>query len=168
MGVYPEVTLADARARRDAARRLIAAGTDPSDHRKATKATQGQVTENTFEAVAREWLEKFKPRWAATHSSKIIRRLEVDLFPWLGRRPIAEISAPEVLKCVHRVEGRGAKDTAHRALQNAGHGRAGLPVCGGNRARRQRSDPRPAWRHCAGDSQALCSDHGAGRAEKCA
>ena len=120
MGVYPEVTLADARARRDAARRLIAAGTDPSDHRKATKATQGQITENTFEAVAREWFEKFKPRWAATHSSKIIRRLEVDLFPWLGRRPIAEISPPEVLKCVHRVEGRGAKDTAHRALQNAG------------------------------------------------
>ena len=120
MGVYPQVGLADARARRDAARCLIAAGSDPSDHRKATKAAQGQITENTFEAVAREWFERFKPRWAASHSSKVIRRLEVDLFPWLGHRPVAEINAPEVLKCVHRVEGRGAKDTAHRALQNAG------------------------------------------------
>ena len=120
MGVYPEVGLADARARREAARRLIAAGTDPSDHRKPTKASHGQITENTFEGVAREWFEKFKPRWAPSHSSKVIRRLEVDLFPWIGHRPIAEINAPEVLKCIHRVEGRGAKDTAHRAIQNAG------------------------------------------------
>jgi integrase len=120
MGVYPDVGLADARERRDAARRLIAAGTDPSDHRKATKAAHAQLTENTFEAVAREWFAKFKPQWAESHSSKVIRRLEVDLFPWLGARPIAEISAPDVLKCVHRVEGRGAKDTAHRVIQNAG------------------------------------------------
>jgi Arm DNA-binding domain len=80
-GIYPDVSLKAARARLDEARELVAAGIDPSAKRRAEK----QAPENTFEAVAREWFDKFKPRWAATHADKIIRRLERDVFPWVAR-----------------------------------------------------------------------------------
>nr|WP_176754720.1 hypothetical protein [Nitrosospira sp. Nl5] len=63
---------------------------------------------------------KHAPNWADTHSSKVIRRLEVDVFPWIGRRPIGEITAPELLGVLRRVEDRGAIDTAHRVHQNCG------------------------------------------------
>lgn len=75
---------------------------------------------NSFEVVAREWFARHAPGWAASHSDKIIQRLERDVFPWLGVRPIAEITAPELLSVLRRIEERGAKDTAHRALQNCG------------------------------------------------
>ena len=89
-------------------------------NRKATKSAHADRAANSFEVVAREWFAKFEPKWAATHSSKIIRRLECDVFPWIGARPITEINAPEVLACLRRVEARGALDTAHGALQNCG------------------------------------------------
>ncbi len=120
MGVYPDVTLGNARERRDEARRLIANGIDPGEHRKVTRAAKEQSAVDSFEAVAREWFAKYSPRWATSHSDKIIKRLENDVFPWLGGKPISEISPPEVLKVLHRIEGRGAMDTAHRALQNCG------------------------------------------------
>ncbi|MBF0131159.1 MAG: integrase arm-type DNA-binding domain-containing protein [Magnetococcales bacterium] len=119
-GVYPEVSLKQARERRDEARRLLAEGIDPGEHRKITRAMDKSRTEDTFEAVAREWFSKFSPTWAETHSSKIIRRLEVDIFPWLGGRPVKEISALELLTVLRRIEDRGALDTAHRAKQNCG------------------------------------------------
>src|SRR5690349_13023241 len=75
-GVYPDVSLKDARARRDEARRLLANGIDPSEHRKATKTMQVQRAASSFEAVAREWFAKFSPVWVASHSSRIIRHLE--------------------------------------------------------------------------------------------
>ena len=120
LGRYPEISLAEARKRREAARELVAHGVDPSEDRKAKKAERAARLENNFEAVAREWFEKNAPNWAPTHSDKIIKRLENDLFLWLGKRPIADITAPEFLKVLRRIEERGAVDTAHRAHQNCG------------------------------------------------
>lgn len=119
-GAYPDVRLARAREKRDEARRLLAEGIDPGENRKIQKAAKTERSANSFEVVAREWFAKFKPGWAPSHSEKIINRLESDLFPWLGARPIAEITAPELLTCLRRIEGRGALDTAHRAHQNCG------------------------------------------------
>lgn len=120
LGTYPDVSLADARARRDEARKILTNGIDPSEHRKAMKSAYADRAENSFEAIAREWFAKQSPGWATSHSSKIIRRLELDVFPWIGARAIAEINAPEILRVLRRIEGRGANDTAHRAHQNIG------------------------------------------------
>ena len=119
-GTYPEVSLAEARARREAARKLLASGIDPGEHKKAEKAAGEERAANNFEAVAREWHGKFSKGWAESHSSKIMGRLENDLFPWIGSRPVAEVKAPELLRCLRRIENRGALETAHRVLQNAG------------------------------------------------
>jgi integrase len=116
LGVYPDVGLKDARERRDAARRELAAGIDPSASRKA-KALAGA---ESFEAVAREWLAKRAPGWAANHASKIERRLEADVFPYIGREPVNAITAPALLTVLRRVEARGALETAHRIHQNCG------------------------------------------------
>ncbi len=120
LGVYPEVSLKDARSRRDDARKLLANNVDPGEHRKAVKRVERAVTEDTFEAVAREWFAKYKPTWVPSHAERIIRRLERDLFPAIGTRPTREINAPELLTALRRIEERGALDTAHRALQNCG------------------------------------------------
>jgi integrase len=119
LGVYPDVSLKDARDKRDEARKLLANGTDPGETRKAQKAARAEDA-NTFEAVAREWFAKFSPNWVASHSDKIIRRLERDVFPWIGGRPIRDVSAPELLTVLRRIEDRGALETAHRAMQNCG------------------------------------------------
>lgn len=120
LGTYPDTGLADARERRDAARKLLAAGIDVGEHRKAAKAAGEAASASAFEVVAREWFGKQKVNWAPSHADKVIRRLERDLFPWLGRRPVPEISAPELLKHLERIEQRGAVETAHRALQTCG------------------------------------------------
>ncbi|QCP47858.1 DUF4102 domain-containing protein [Trinickia violacea] len=120
MGVFPDVTLKEARERRDAARKLLANGVDPGIERKVRRAGAAERAANSFEAVAREWFAKYKPGWAKSHADKIMGRLEKDVFPWLGGRPIAEIAAPEVLAVLRRVEARGALDTAHRVHQNCG------------------------------------------------
>lgn len=120
LGIYPEVSLAQARKRREAARELLADGIDPGEDRKIQKAAKVEQAANSFEAVAREWYARHLPNWAVSHAEKIIRRLECDVFPWLGKRPIAEIGAPDLLKVLRRVEGRGALDTAHRVHQNCG------------------------------------------------
>ena len=120
MGVYPDVGLKAARDKRDEARRLVADGIDPGENRKIQKAALLERAENSFEVVAREWYAKFSPNWAASHSSKIIRRFEREVFPWLGGRPIAEINAPELLRTIKRIESRGILETAHRTLQNCG------------------------------------------------
>ncbi len=120
LGLYPDVGLKLARDRRDDARKLLAQDVDPGEHRKAAKAAQGERAANSFEVLAREWFAKFEPNWVASHSEKIVSRLERDLFPWIGGRPIAELKAPELLTCLRRVEARGALETAHRILQNCG------------------------------------------------
>jgi integrase len=117
-GVYPDVSLKTAREKREAARQQLAAGIDPGEARKAQKLAQADA--ESFEAVAREWHGKFSAGWAESHRVRILRRLENDLFPWLGKRPIAEIKAPELLAVLRRIESRGALETAHRAMQNCG------------------------------------------------
>jgi integrase len=120
LGVYPDVSLKDARAKRDDARRLLANGIDPSEHRQASKTALVEHAANSFEAIAREWYAKFSQNWVDSHSSKIIRRLERDVFPWLGARPINAIAASELLTALRRIESRGALETSHRAMQNCG------------------------------------------------
>lgn len=120
LGTYPDVSLKDTRAKRDDARKLLANDVDPSEHRKAVKQSKSISTANSFEIVAREWFSKNNPNWVENHGNRIIRRLERDIFPWLGNRPIAEINAPILLEVIRRIEDRGALETAHRALANCG------------------------------------------------
>lgn len=117
-GTYPETTLAEAREKKREARKAIKAGIDPGATRKATKISQSG--EGNFEPITREWHEKFSPTWAASHSAKILGRFVRHVFPWIGARPINEITAPELLAVMRRIEAGGSLDTAHRALQNCG------------------------------------------------
>jgi integrase len=120
LGVYPDVSLADAREKREDARRKVAAGIDPGELRKAEAVALIESTENTFEAIAREWFGLFSKQWVPGHADKIIRRLELNVFPWIGMRPVKAITAPELLAVLRRMESRGANETAHRALQVCG------------------------------------------------
>lgn len=120
LGVYPDVSLSDARERREEARKILANGADPSAVKKAQKAVVVALAENSFELVAREWFSKHAPNWKENHSSKIIARLEKDVFPWIGAMPIAGINAPALLAAIRRIEARGALETAHRALACCG------------------------------------------------
>ena len=116
LGVYPDVSLKDAREQRDKARKLLAQGTDPSDNRKANKSARADRAANSFEVVTREWFAKYSPNWAEHHSGRIIRRFERDIFPWIGGRPIAEITAPELLAVVRaelKAVARWKPRTAH-------------------------------------------------------
>jgi integrase len=114
LGTYPDVSLAQAREKRHEMRSARAAGIDPAARRRSERYTRG----DSFEAVAREWFEKFSTGWADTHTEKIVRRMELYLFPWIGRRPIARLSAPEILTCLRRIEAGAKLETAKRALQN--------------------------------------------------
>lgn len=132
LGTYPEVPLVLARERRDAARRMIAAGTDPSQARKAEKAARqqqqaepelvaGQPGPGSFEVIAREWLTTIhEAKVSPGHAERTRIRFEQDAFPYIGRRPIADINAPEVLACLRRVTARGAIETAHRLKDACG------------------------------------------------
>lgn len=114
LGTSPEVSLSDARDRRTDARRQIAAGIDPGNARKALKVANLEKAANTFEVVAREWYGKNEPVWSPTHAVMVISRLEKDVFPVIGNRPISEIKAPEVLKMLQNIEARGVIETAYR------------------------------------------------------
>ncbi len=116
LGVYPEVSLREARDKRDDARRLLRNHVDPGAKRRAEQSAAG----DSFEAIAREWFERFSPKWAVGHSGKLIRRLELYIFPWIGSRPIAKIEAQEILACLRRIEAKGNLESAHRALQVCG------------------------------------------------
>lgn len=120
VGVYPDVPLILARERRDAARKLLAAGIDPSENRKAIKATKLERSEYSFEVVTREWLASHMKNKATSHREKVIRRFELYLFPWLGGKPIGDITPRQVLEAVQRIEKQGKLETAHRALQVCG------------------------------------------------
>lgn len=120
LGVYPDVSLKRAREKRDECRKLLADGIDPSANRQALNTARVERSANSFEVIAREWFAKFSPKWAQNHAVRIIRRFERDIFPWIGGKPIAEISSPELLSVVQRIEKRGAIETAHRALTTCG------------------------------------------------
>ncbi|MGA7741361.1 MAG: integrase arm-type DNA-binding domain-containing protein [Polyangia bacterium] len=120
LGTYPEVSLKEARERRDNERRLLGAGVDPGDNRKATRAARMGRAANSFEVVAREWFAKFSVGWAPNHSKHVIRLFERDIFPWIGAKPIGEITAPELLAMLQRIERREAVNMAHRARGSCG------------------------------------------------
>ena len=119
-GAYPAVTLKMARDYRDNAKSLLAKGIDPSNHKKVMKKLAKTIDENTFEAIAREWHVKFSEMWTEKHRSNILARLEKDIFPFLGKKPISVIKAPDLLEIVRHVESRGAYETTHRAIQYCG------------------------------------------------
>lgn len=120
LGVYPTISLKDAREKREEARKHLVNNIDPSQIKQAQKASLKNIHANSFETIAREWFIKFSANWVSSHSEKIIARLEKDIFPWLGNKSITDILAPDILSVVRRIESRGALDTAHRALQNCG------------------------------------------------
>ena len=119
-GKYPDVSLGDARKRRSEARSLIQQGIDPSENKKAQKAARKESAANSFEVVAREWFARQKPTWVESHATRVISRLQTDVFPWIGSRPISEITAPEYLSVFRRIEERGAVETAHRVKSICG------------------------------------------------
>jgi integrase len=120
LGVYPEVRLAEARLKLADARRMLSDGQDPSEARKAVKRQALVSAENSFEAIAREWIAAKSSGWTPRYAQFIVQRMENDLFPQLGSRPIKDITAPDVLSVVRLIEGRGALDLANRALQYCG------------------------------------------------
>jgi Xaa-Pro aminopeptidase len=119
LGVYDQVTLADARLKRNKARDLLVNEIDPSQLKQEKKRLGKIVAENSFESIAREWHMKFSVKWTPKHSIRTLRQFEKEIFPWLGRRPITEITAPELLTALRRTESRGAIETAHRAHQTS-------------------------------------------------
>ncbi len=132
LGTYPDTGLKLARDKAAAARSLVAAGIDPSSQRKAERAQHaiaredaereqaGLPSRGSFEEVAREWFTARRERWAASYGDKVIRRLEVDVFPWIGRSPVQSITPPQLLEVLRRIESRGVVETAHRALESCG------------------------------------------------
>ncbi len=130
LGTYPATGLSLARSKADAARQLLAQGVDPSTDRRGTKETAARQLANdklaaaglpgqgSFEQVAREWYENHRLDWAPSYGSKIIRRLEVDVFPHIGKLPPAQISPRQLLDVLRKIESRGVIETAHRALEN--------------------------------------------------
>ncbi|MCX7061776.1 MAG: tyrosine-type recombinase/integrase [Gammaproteobacteria bacterium] len=137
LGVYPEVPLAGrkltatereagkpdrikgARELRDEARELLAAGVNPSHQKQQAREALAAITADAFEAVAREWYGHKCATWTATQAEKVLRRLEGELFPWIGSKAVREITPPELLACLRRTAARGAVDTAHRTRQDA-------------------------------------------------
>jgi integrase len=114
LGVYPDVGLAAARKKRDEAREKLAAGVDPGEARKTEKRTARINANNTFEAVALGWMEERKTFVEVAQYEKTLARFKNDVFPWIGKRPVTEIDAPEILTVLKRVDSRGARFTAHR------------------------------------------------------
>ncbi len=120
LGKYPEVSLAEAREKRDQMRKLIAKGIDPVQSQKAAKEAKKLAQTNSFEAVTRIWFEGWRAARSPRHAEYVIRRLESDVFPVIGSRPIAEIQAPELVKMMKAIQRRGALDIAKRCYQMTG------------------------------------------------
>ncbi len=121
LGVYPEVTLAAARLNRDTQRKLLKEkGSDPLQARREEKIAAKVRAGNTFEAVARQWWDHWKGVRSVRHADYVLRRLDADIFPVLGGKPLAEITAPQLLAVIRAIEKRGALDIAKRALQTCG------------------------------------------------
>lgn len=119
-GAFPDVSLAAARDARDEARRQLTNTIDPGILKNSVKRSKKMLEEYSFEAIAREWHAKFTPQWSKSHGERILIRLEQNIFPWVGKRPINEVNAPEILSTLRRIENRGAVETAHRVSQICG------------------------------------------------
>lgn len=121
LGVYPEITLSEARAKMAEARKLLIQNIDPSADKKRERTAIKQSIENSFEAVARAWHKNFSPKWSADHATTIINRLETYIFKGIGNKPITDITAAELLALIRLIEIRGHNDTARRVLQFCNH-----------------------------------------------
>ena len=120
LGVYPELSLLEARERRDQAKKLLSNGHDPSEIKKAVKREQEVLCEHTFEIIAREWHQTKVSSWTERHGKYVLKRMELDVFDVIGHRPITQINAPELLSMLRKIETRGALDISHRVLQACG------------------------------------------------
>ncbi len=120
LGPYPVISLADAREARDSAKKLLIAGTDPITHKHDRTRLAIRNAQNTFKSVALEWHGNQIDKWSTNHALNVMRRLDVDIFPYIGSRPIADIDAPELLDVLRRIEKRGALDVAGRVKQICG------------------------------------------------
>jgi integrase len=120
IGVYPHVTLSQARAKKAEAKALLSQNKDPSFQKQEEKQERNTKANNSFEAVAREWHSKKSVAWDKKNAWIIMRRLETDIFPKIGNRPISEITAPELLQVLRMIESRGAHEVAHRNAQVCG------------------------------------------------
>jgi len=120
LGPYPQVTLADVRLKREELKKELRDGLDPAFERRMEKARRLEAAENSFEAVANEWLDKFAARRTEEHTERMRRRFERDIFPFIGRRPIGELTAQQLLMALRKIEARGAIETAHRARGDCG------------------------------------------------
>lgn len=117
-GTYPDISLAEARNRRHEARNLVANGLDPSAEKKAAKEAKAELQANSFEVIAREWHKHMqgKKEWSTEHATTIMNRMEIDIFPWIGSKPISEVPAKEIKAILDRIRSRGVIETARRAL----------------------------------------------------
>lgn len=115
LGVYPTTTLKEARAKRDEAKKMLSNGINPSEVRKQKKQSLLDDSENNFQSVATEWFVKFKSKWTPQHAKAKWRSLEKDVFPYIGKAPIKNIAAQDILNLLSRIQERGAIETAHRA-----------------------------------------------------
>ena len=120
LGTYPDISLSQARQKREDSKKQLAIDIDPSESRKQAKADNKLNTENSFELVAREWWQSHMKNKADSHKEKVIRRFELYLFPWIGKKPISSITAPQMLETLRRIEKQNKVETAHRTLQTAG------------------------------------------------
>lgn len=114
LGKYPDVSLEQARQRRDEARKLIANDKDPVEIKKAQKAARKEATANSFEVIAWEWFNQQKDTWTASHANRTIERLRRNVFPFIGHKPISQLSSSEYLAVFRKIEERGIIETAHR------------------------------------------------------
>lgn len=119
-GKYPDVGLADAREKKTAARKLLDTDIDPAQAKRIEKAGKKKAAANTFEAVAREWHENKKDSWTEQYGINVLRRLEMDVFPLIGKRPLGDIEPPEMLDMIRQIEKRGALDVSKRIAQVCG------------------------------------------------
>ena len=120
IGVYPVISLSEAREKSLLAKKQLANNIDPSEHKKEQKLKNSVNAENSFKSIAIEWHNNQKHRWTLRHAIYVLRRIEADIFPILASRPINEIKAPELLAVLRLIETRGAIDIAHRVLQTCG------------------------------------------------
>jgi len=120
LGPYPTISLKDAREKREAAKRLLLDHQDPGEVKKAQKLAAVYGGEDSFEYVAREWIENNSRTWVESHTARLARRLEQYVFPWIGKRKVSQITAPELLSLVRQLEKRGTVETAHRVFACCG------------------------------------------------
>ncbi|WP_066092672.1 tyrosine-type recombinase/integrase [Xanthomonas massiliensis] len=116
LGVYPDVSLTEARKRREEARQMVAAGIDPSENRKAEKAAGAERAANSFEVIAREWLASQKAGWTDSHHAKQVARLENHAFPWIGKKPIAEVGVADLRPLLDKMAKAEHNEQAHRVM----------------------------------------------------